>query len=337
MSHDVATLQERLRAFLDVAHHHLQRAEPVLDPLRVVAERLAQLWESHVAPHMSEQAAKIAFAVVLLFMGGRFQTTIACVQIFHTSARHAMHSSWELAQAGLSKRPGGALNFAELRGMLTKALLAQSGEEKHMARRQLFLLVRCVDPAKTMDALGGFWTGILAVVSALRSRTVYTFSMGHSIGTMIYNTLRRHLDARIEDLAPEARQWLDIGFQSLCSVVGVGISLTLARLVNAFNSALQGATALTKVLFEHFREQKKATRHKRLSIGHIIFALPGAEESRRRSTTDEEEAVKWAIALIGFTWQVKNNFTLPLLFKAPLAPLYLLESVLESVALPTWG
>merc|ERR1712151_550391 len=97
-------------------------------------------------------------------------------------------------------------------------------------------------------------------------------------------------------------------------------------------------TALTKVIFRYISSQRTlpsppplgtanqdGNRPPAFSVGRYVFSLPGQMDEIDENLSKEEELVKWVIAMVGFTYQVRNRFDLPLFVKVPLAPLYLAE------------
>lgn len=321
---DPAEAAARLRVLLEASG-------PLPAQVRRLLRTCAELWREH---GYSPEWFKVCYATVLLFMGGEFAMTVACVQAFRVSGK-GLTRSWRLLQES------GNLSSTRLSDLFQQATLAEAERDRRAATEVLLAALARVDPGQLMDAMAGFWTGTLAVVSTLRSQMAYYIGLGANIGRLLFETLRGPVVASAAQRDRTARSgpqgspssaggdlWLDFGLRSLCGLLGIGISLSLARVVSAFHSALQGASTIAHVMFRHLRERRAAQR---TSAQRVWSTL--TEDKATRDMVSEEEAVKWLLAMIGFLWQVKSRFHVPMVLKLCLAPLYVMETLLGLLAL----
>jgi hypothetical protein len=208
---------------------------------------------------------------------------------------------------------------------LTNAVLAESSADRDVATRQCLLAVKCIDPDQLSDLLKSLGTGIIAVISTLRSRLVYSASLGLHIGHVMSASVLHLYKDTLDKLSQENRRWADTGMRSACNLISIASSFYLARTMNAFSSAMHGSTALTKALTRYLSSQKNKLEGERSALGKVLLSLP---EQVHGALDNQEDMVIWMIAIFGLSYQVRNRFQAPLILKLPLAPLYVLENLL---------
>jgi len=113
------------------------------------------------------------------------------------------------------------------------------------------------------------------------------------------------------------------------ALVGIFISFYAGRAMSALHSSLQGSSALTKAVFQYLKSQQDLPESDRSAISKCV--LPLMEQSNITMGKGEEK-VKWTIAMLGFFYQVRRQYQFPLALAVPLAPLYLMEHCLSSLA-----
>lgn len=124
---------------------------------------------------------------------------------------------------------------------------AKTPEEKQKARRMVGATMRCVDPNRLLDATTGFWAGIVAVIAALRSQLAACVSIGASIGQKGAEYAKVYLERPLYEKFPDYKEWVDAGLRAGCSLIGIMVSLFMARIVTAFNCAVKGAQRLAEM------------------------------------------------------------------------------------------
>jgi len=190
-------------------------------------------------------------------------------------------------------------------------------------------IVKCADPNKVRNFFKDFGPGILAVIATLRSRFAYAACLGTSIGQMTFETIHLGMQDRLDKLSVEDRRWTEVGLQQSCRLLSFCLSFYASRVMNAFNAALQGSTALSKVWLQYIKSQQSLPEGDRSTVAKCIIPLIG-QSSLKLGT--EQEVLKWSIAMIGLYYQLRRDFRFPLAVKVPLAPLYLVEFCFERMA-----
>jgi len=204
------------------------------------------------------------------------------------------------------------LGYRELLDMLREIATARTDQELRVARRRISLLMECVDPARLMELGMGLWTGAVAVLATVRSKVVAGVGVGAGVGQHLADTLMPYAQPHLRAAFPKNLQWAEAGLRTSASALGAMASLFLMRPINAFNSAFQGGTKLAEAL---------------LSLSEKKGWLGG-----RRPTEEQLRLSIWALAMLGFLAQLRAGFKvdgLPLVVRVPLAPLLLVEHLLN--------
>jgi len=306
-------------------------------------EKLEQCWKRASAvqgdfceKYPTDEVLKAALAVALLFAGGRFSLTIACAQSFHMACwQKVKRACQDVQDSYISASGQKSLQDASLSSDIARVIkmlvLASRATEadREEAQRRSQSLVKCIDPYKTRDVLYSLWPGVLAVMATLRSRFALAASLGANVGQIVCEAMQKGswLEQRFKQ-SWTAGSLTDVGLQQACSVVSFCFSFYMAQVMNSLNSALQGSSALTKLLFQYIAGQKCLPESSRSTIGKCALPLLGS----RPETGKEEEMVKWGVAMIGFYVQVRRQHQYPLPLKVPMAPLYLMEYCLARLA-----
>lgn len=357
MSTEAIEAWKKVKPYVDAIHPYVEKCKPLLEKAPVLREYCQHLIEL-LRPYHTDEVMHISFALVLLFMGGQFAMTIACVQAFKMSGWSTMKEAWAHLQEGyttaleaLNKDQGAKelfskdgtsnLDIWQVGSVFWEMLVADSDKERELSMKRLIVIMKCVDPNRIMEGIKGLWFGVVAVLSTLRFRMAYCVSMGANIGKLACQTLEHFLKDQLYEKFPDHKKWVDFAFKSGCGLVGILFSLAMARLVSAFYSALQGATLLTKVIFRYIHErdakasnnERPTLKHQRSSLGKIIFAMPGTTEVSKGKLDKKQEIVMGCIAVFGLLTQIKTGFNLPWIIKIPLCPLYLLENMLSLLAI----
>lgn len=342
----VSELSKQVKQRMKQLEPHLEKLRPLLKHLDALYKKALEAHKRYARDYHSDEVFKLGFAIALLFAGGRFSMTIACVQSFHMAGWQATVTAWKQLQLSyrtclenLQQSEEGwqilgvdrnhELTVSDFLIRFKKAFFAESQVDRDAAMKQCLLIAKCVDPNELLDAGKNVWTGVIAVISTLRSRFAYAVGLGANISSVMYNSIQTYMHDRLDQLSLEHRRWTDVGLRNACGLVGIALSFYLARVMNALNSAFQGSTALTKVMFDHINQQKDLPPGSRSAIGKYVLSLP---EQMHTKLSKEQEIVKWVIAMVGFTYQVRNRFDFPLLIKVPLAPFYLTEYYLSLLA-----
>jgi hypothetical protein len=360
------TFTDRLKEGAKQAQDAWKIAEPYMEKMRPYLKQLQPVFESIWAlamvifniiqvflPYVSAEVAQGSFAFVLLFFGGQFAMSIACMQAFRTCGYESMVASlvslrdgYREAKQALNSDPDSKklfdiakheeIHFWAVTTGLWEAFVSEDPKKREVNFERMYVLMRCVDPNKILDAVKGLWVGVVAVLSTLRSRMVYCVSIGANIGGNISKTLEYYVEGRVQGMFPNHKQWVTCGLRIFCGVTGIVVSLVMSRVVSAFCSALQGATILTKILHRRVAQHKKNAEGccgSPRAMDNLMFGSPKIEELINSPKASKYETIFiWVVSLFGFAVQLITKFDLPLWCKIPLAPLYLVESLLSVFA-----
>merc|ERR1719188_1684085 len=190
--------------------------------------------------------------------------------------------------------------------------LANTDQERQLARKKIILVMKCIDPNKILDATLGLWTGCVAVLAILRSRFVHCISIGASVGQRVAETIIPLVQPRLYEAFPQHQRWVDFGLRSSAGCIGALTSLLLIRVISAFNSAFQGSAML-------------------VAAAAALIKKKGWQGPDWKLTEDQSRMAVWAVASLGFLMQLQSGFNLPFMVKLPLAPVLIVEYLLSIV------
>eukprot|EP00746_Dinoflagellata_sp_MGD_P140016 gnl/MRDRNA2_/MRDRNA2_73342_c0_seq1.p1 gnl/MRDRNA2_/MRDRNA2_73342_c0~~gnl/MRDRNA2_/MRDRNA2_73342_c0_seq1.p1 ORF type:complete len:367 (+),score=41.36 gnl/MRDRNA2_/MRDRNA2_73342_c0_seq1:77-1177(+) len=259
------------------------------------------------------------FAFVLLFFGGQFSLTIACVQAFQrTGWQLTCRSCQELRSkyrcsvielmnnsATCDLFPNRSSNPMELLTTVRDTIASTSSEQQELARRRVSLLVNCIDPGDVANVITSFWTGVAAVLATVRSRIIFSVAIGANVGREVGKSIEPLVLPKLTAALPNHANWMHFSLRTVSDMLGIISSLLMVRVASALNSALQGASILLETALPYIMGQHSAKL---------------------------EPTYVWGLACFGFLLQISYGLDMPLFVKIPLTPFYILEYALRSLA-----
>lgn len=322
----------QVKNMLKQAKPLVEKMEPIVRasyPYIVVIKDAAVQGYCLVQPYWDAEVSSIALALVLLFFGGNFALSIACWQVFRVSGQRLVSKSWEElrtsfqeALATLKKDPeaqaifggdnDGNIAVSQIWSALKLLAIADSDKEKELAKTKVSLLLKCIDPAKILDASIGLWTGLVAILAILRSRFVQSITIGANVGQKVVEINKPLVQPKLYEAFPHHHKWVDFGLRSSGGIIGAITALILIRVISAFNLALEGGDMLVKYL---------------LRLNDRKGYLPNFKLSE-----DQSRIGIWIVAVVGFLVQLRSGFGLPLLLRIPLSPMIFVEWILTLLA-----
>ncbi|KAF4690540.1 hypothetical protein FOZ60_017275 [Perkinsus olseni] len=216
------------------------------------------------------------------------------------------------AKAIFDKNNDGEVSIGEVATTMSSVIGAKTPEEKQKARRMVGATMRCVDPNRLLDAVTGFWAGMVAVIAALRSQLAACVSVGASIGQKGAEYAKVYLEKPLYEKFPDYKDWVDAGLRAGCSLIGILVSLFMARIVTAFNCAIKGAQRLAEMAVKAL---------------HDAGYLPNVKDRGSRVQT-----IAMALTAFGLWYQFSTGFSCPTLMKIVLFPLLISENILTLIA-----
>jgi len=322
----------QVKNMLNQAKPLVEKLEPMVRaayPYIVIIKDVAVQGYCLVQPYWDKEVSSIALALVLLFFGGNFALSIACWQVFRVSGQRLVSKSWnelrtsfQEALTTLKKDPeahaifgsdsDGNIEVSQMWSALKLLAIADSDKEKELAKTKVSLLLKCIDPTKIWDATIGLWTGLVAILATLRSRFVQSITIGANVGKKVVEIMMPIVQPKLHEAFPHHQKWVDFALRSSGGLIGAITALILIRVISAFNLALEGGDMLVKYLLR-INDRK----------GYMPNFQPSLEQSR---------IAIWAVAMVGFLFQLQAGFSLPLLLKIPLLPMILVEWILTLLA-----
>jgi hypothetical protein len=317
------------KPFLEKAEPYIRQAYPYV----VIAKDKAMTVYAYCEQRYDDEVGTIALGLVLLFFGGQFAMTISAWQIFRISGKQTIVLSWRalqdsfkeafdnLAKDEMGERVFGTVDDKAKRiSMIAVAMkdlaVGENEKDKAKAREKVALLLKCIDPNKVWEAAGGLFTGLLAILAALRSRFVQCITMGHNAGRKVVEIIEPMVQPKLHETFPGHVKWVDFLLHTGGGIVGGLISLFLIKFISAGNSALEGGDMLVKRL-------KDIGERKGIFKQYMNDWQPTPEQTR---------IITVVCAAVGFIMQLRSGFSLPLLLKIILFPVCILEYILTILA-----
>lgn len=319
--------------FWQQAEPHFAKIRPFLKkvlPLLLSSSKQAlSIGQRLLTPYYTDDVGRVMWNVILVFFGGQFALTIMAIQAFELTGSVVIeHSLKQLRQqymeamARFQNDPDakelfdsnndGEITLDEVTQAVMSSVNGESSIIRERSRKLVSVCMRCIDPNRLADAVSGFLMGSLAVIATLRSRLAKSVAMGTKIGQNISGFLRAQSEKGLYEKFPEHREWVDVSLKAGASVIGIIVSFTLTRVINAFTCALQGAESLSGILLDY--------AHRR---GKLLYLRQGDAVV---------QAFTVALLFAGVMTQIKSRFSLPWYIKITLLPAVISETVLSALS-----
>jgi hypothetical protein len=320
--------------FWKQAEPHLAKIRPhlkkLLPLLFAAGTKAVSLSHQFLTPFNKEGVAGVMWNVILVFFGGQFALTIMAMQAFELTGSVVIENSLKQlrqqyheamvrfhndpdAKGLFDSNQDGDVSMEEVSAAVMRSVNGETVGIRDKSRKLVSICMRCIDPYRLSEAVSGFLMGSLAVIATLRSRLAKNVAMGTMIGQNISVFLRAQSEKGLYEKFPQHREWVDVGFKTGEAVIGIIISFTLTRVINAFTCALQGAESLTGILL--------AYAHRRGKLLHL------------RQGDKTVQAFTVALLFVGVMTQLRSRFALPWYIKLTLLPAVISETLLSGLAL----
>lgn len=293
----VPWLQQNALPLLAQSGPLLHAAWPYLTVIIEVVKLICDLIPRELAPAL--------VGLVMIFFGGHYVTTIAAVEAFHLVGWHNLEKSFRLLR----------LNYRKARLGLRRDRL-QRTRDGGMSAEQEFtekvrIILRSVDATSLSSALSSLWAGGLAAIATVQSRYIRTLTLGASIGEILERYATPFLRPVLAALVPaEYEQWRPLILTYGTKWLGVCIAWTLQRVLSAVQSSMRGAQMMTD------------------SVSHFLLTR---EYIPKDTSPFVFQAFSILVAVLGVSWQLSTNFTLPFPLNIVCLPFAILEWLLTAV------
>ena len=180
---------------------------------------------------------------------------------------------------------------------------------KALVGRKTRLFFAETDPQVLDRGFKGVYTAWAGVVAALKIQFAMIIALGAAIGDFLGKLVDKPLGAVLEKcMGEDLHKWIPHFIYYGCKVIAVSVAWKLQVVISAFYSAIRGGLLITR------NTLKICARRKWVQID--------PEE------THLDEISGWALAALGFWFQLQMGFAAPFLIQLLLWPVGLLEGTL---------
>jgi len=249
----------------------------------------------------------------LCFFGGGYCASIAAVEAFAltgwVTTRAALVDVYEEALLVYAANAEDDKKDDDHDGVSDSSQLT---DPKELLQRKMRVAAAAVrDPQKLATAVGGLWSGWLAVQGVLRVQFARTCALAVSIANGIeFWVLRLVVPIATPAVPKEFRHWLPTIVTTATKGCVLFLAWYLQTLVSAFQSAMRGGLLFSRGLLAHLND----TGHK----SFLGFSLV-ADHSYL------DEAFGYSVAAVGFYFQWSYGFGMPFPLNIIMLPFDILE------------
>eukprot|EP00604_Paraphysomonas_vestita_P001877 CAMPEP_0174821670 /NCGR_PEP_ID=MMETSP1107-20130205/9172_1 /TAXON_ID=36770 /ORGANISM="Paraphysomonas vestita, Strain GFlagA" /LENGTH=244 /DNA_ID=CAMNT_0016038953 /DNA_START=313 /DNA_END=1047 /DNA_ORIENTATION=+ len=174
-------------------------------------------------------------------------------------------------------------------------------DAKELVTRKTLLFLKTVDPHRFTSAISGIQSGFLAVVAALKVQFAKAVTLGNAIAEILEVPTLRYLVPLFELILPDDyKKWASPILKYTIRSTAVSIAWTLQRVLSAFHSALAGGVMATRNIIDYLNV-----------MGHW---------QTKHEDTYIDEVAGYALAAVGFWFQLSSGFQLPFILSVLLFP-----------------
>jgi len=312
------------------------KMKPYLQKVGPAMKVVKGLYDQHspMAFELYEKAAKVVdptmlYALVLIFFGGSYALTLCAYNAFQVSGGHLIKRSWndlkvsyheaivnlQESEKGKAQKDkvfdadgDGEITASELFTAVYEATQPAAKAAEDEKRQKVFAgILSAVDPTIILEAFTGLWTGIAAVLAAMRLQVARYVTVGTQLGVRVASMVQERTAAEAKAKYPQYAKWIDSGYQSAGAILGIFIAYLITKYVMAVNSAVEGGNIIAKLA-----KDDKSPLHK------FLHDKP-------------DHIIAYGLAGLGIAFQFYYDFSMPW-FLFMLCPLGIVESALMVVA-----
>jgi len=256
---------------------------------------------------LPEFVAMAILGFLLCFFGGMFPLCIAAVEAWSLcGGKEAIKNVGALlGEAEKLKKENEADDLKDDDGDGVADVKQITGQQ--LLLRKGHLALKACDPQTVSNALSGLYMGWVGVLATLKIQFAKTITLGASIGDMIYKPASRYVEPALKKALPEEyEKWVTVAIKYSCRAVAVSIAWWIQRVISGFHSALRGGLIFSRNI---------------LSFASKRGFLKDFDEK----TSNLDEVVGYAVACVGFLFQWKCGFSVPMVCSLFLWPVQVLE------------
>ena len=248
----------------------------------------------------------------LCFFGGHYCASIAACEAFYmtgwpTTVRHlneVYDSAVAVAKANEEddEKDEDGDGIADVKQITASQLIDRKMKVAFGAVRE---------PQKLATAVGGLYTGWLAVQGTLRIKFAKTINLAVSASQFCeYYVTKALLPFATPFVERSYVHWLPVGISSVTRGIFIWLAWKMQEVVSAAQSAMRGGLLCSRGVLNHLNKR-----------GYKSFLGLSLEASN----TYIDEAVGFALAFLGFAFQLTQGFAIPFPLNWVMLPLDMVE------------
>lgn len=262
-----------------------------------------------IAPYNPELLFPSVCGLILCFFGGCFASLIATVEAVHnfgyTGIKNSVlaiakdiRTAWDAHKKDNEKDDNndGIPDVEQINNI-------------QLLNRKIVLMLKVIDPSRLFETFGYLNTAFLAILATLRVKFARSFTLAQGITNAVLPTFDAVLLPAMESLIPEEfRKWVKPVSHFIFNCFVISFAVTLQRIIDSIYSAIRGGLMFSRNIMEY------------LTIKDI-YKIDHKE-------TIIDEIIGYALAFIGFYFQLRIGFQIPFIFRFLFFPLTFLENLI---------
>ena len=281
-----------------------QKAFAVLLPYISIAYEKYKEISTIMAPYRVDLLFPAFVGFILCFFGGTFFSLIAAAEAYRQMGYN------QSVEALNSLKEDFTLFLEENKKDDDDSSV--NNVDKLSPSHKFFVFLRSINPERFTTAIEALYGGFLAVVATLRLQFAKAITLGSALGNIVEKPLNSHVVPLLQQKMPAGySKWAGTVVHYSVKLAAIWLSFFLQKILYSVHSAVRGGIMISRNLLEYLSVMKVLPK----SIDH--------EE------TLMDEIVGGIIAFIGFSYQVRNGFTLPFPLNVLLFPFTCIEMFIE--------
>jgi len=269
------------------------------------------LWKA-LEPYNPLEALPVVIGITMAFLGGEFPLLMAAVEAYR-------QIGWEPSWKAVQRLYGDANQV--LQKTLEDDKKDDDGDgipdvlqvtQSEYVQRKTMLVLRTLDPQSCTEAVEAITCGAVAVIAVLKVQFARVLALGASIGDCLKRPALEYCLPKVKPfLHDDLQKWAEPAVCYLCKVIAITLAWWVQRIISAFHSAIRGGHMAGKGVVQLLHSRG------------FIKATP--------DDTYADEIAGYAIAAVGFLWQLSMGFHLAFYYKLLLLPFTFSECMLRWV------
>jgi len=290
-----------------------KRTLPVIQMTYSFYQKIARIIE----PYHPEEFFPMILGFVLAFFGAHFGVLIAAIEAFKMCGWEASKKHFQdLYEDYLVVKEASEKDDQVDDNNDGIADVKQITEQQLIVRKMRLYLKSC-HPDKISDALSGIYTGFVGVIATLRIQFSSTITLGAKIGDLTSSVISRIATPVLSLVFPgEYQKWVPVILKYFSKGIGVWVAWWATSITTSIHSALRGGEQFANGLAQ-YSSRTGSSRLLRIRENTLVYS-----------------GIMYAVAFMGFYWQLSHFFSLPFPLNFLLSPFTFMEGVLRYYITP---